>query len=208
MYAPSSLVTGMLRQFVPTFVLLQLALHLFPCSGNLGIREDEHGVYAEVQVVALPFERNFEHLKEPPSRFWIEVGANSYNNVQDYADFGEGDFLISFEPLLDKYAYLLNRYRTEVEGQRRGLGFQHERGLAFPFAVGCSGVATLTVTDHDMCSSLLSMRGEEFPDGFDDKYGLPSFKQRCATGLETRRVPCVSLEHVIGSWLGGREKLR
>eukprot|EP00931_Biecheleriopsis_adriatica_P061353 TRINITY_DN36890_c0_g1_i1.p1 TRINITY_DN36890_c0_g1~~TRINITY_DN36890_c0_g1_i1.p1 ORF type:complete len:293 (+),score=48.80 TRINITY_DN36890_c0_g1_i1:36-914(+) len=175
-------------------------------NGAFGVREDEHAIYAEVQVASLPFERNFEHLKDGvPKRFWIEVGANAYNNVQDYEDFGDGDFVLSFEPLLDKYAYLLNRFKADRDGQRHRLGFQHERGLAFPFAVGCNGVATLSVTDHDMCSSLFSMSGESFPDGLDGSFGLEDVKQRCATAVEKRQVPCISLEHVIGSWLGGRE---
>ena len=31
------------------------------------------------------------------------------------------------------------------------------------------------------------------------------FDQICATVLEKRRIPCVSLELVIGTWLGGAE---
>ena len=34
---------------------------------------------------------------------------------------------------------------------------------------------------------------------------LNDFKGDCATAIETRKVPCISLEHVIGNWLGGRD---
>ncbi|CAJ1388946.1 unnamed protein product [Effrenium voratum] len=170
-----------------------------------GWREDADGIYAEIQVAALPFDKNFAKVKDGKvRRFWLEVGAHRFQNVQDYPEFNEGDFVLSFEPLLDKYAYLLDR-QPGTWNVRKGLGFQHERGLVFPFAVGCKGQATLAVAEHDMCSSVLPMAADSFPEGQDETFGVRDFKGRCATAAEKRLVPCISLEHVIRSWLGGSE---
>ena len=103
-----------------------------------GWREDETGIYAELQIASMPFKTNFAHMKgKKPRRVWIEVGAHAWENLQFSPVFSksEEDFLISFEPLLDKYALLLSRYEADVT-ERRPLGFQHQRGLVFPFALG------------------------------------------------------------------------
>ena len=127
------------------------------------VSESDSGIFARVQVAALPFEKNFDHLPRRPTRFWIKVGSNTQNLIRDYADFGgDDDFLLSFEPLLDKYGYLLATLPVERDGQRRKLGFQHERGLAFPFAVGSCETALFHVAEHDMCSSMY--RGRDSPD--------------------------------------------
>ncbi|CAK9022773.1 unnamed protein product [Durusdinium trenchii] len=170
------------------------------------LHEDEHGMFAQVQVASLPFWKNFEHLEVAPKRFWIEVGANNYNNIQHYPDFGDQDFVLSFEPLLDKYAELLTRSQPRIPGQRRKLGFQNDRGLVFPFAIGCgSPFATFTVTDHDSCSSILPTMDGDYEGSKHERDDDFDFKARCATGLETRRVPCISLEHVLEVWLPGQE---
>ncbi|CAE7535040.1 Ccdc108, partial [Symbiodinium pilosum] len=147
----------------------------------------------------MPFKANFARMKDGrPKRFWIEVGAHAWENLQFSPGFAksEDDFLISFEPLLDKYAMLLARYEGDVT-ERRPLGFQHKRGLAFPFAVGCeTRYTSFTATDYDMCSTVLPTADESSP-GF--------WPPNCLSGAERRTVPCISLRHVLESWLSGQE---
>lgn len=172
-------------------------------------KSQENGLFANIQVAAFPFQRNFGNLPEVPSEFYLEVGSNSRNVMQDdtkmKAAFARGAFLITFEPLIDKYAQLLTRYDGGQADHRRQLGLQHEHGLVLPFAVGCSGSAAFHVAQVDGCSSVLPMRGSAF--GADPKSAKwPAWvKDDCAKDLEQRTVPCVSLEQVIGDWLGGKD---
>ena len=43
------------------------------------VSESDSGIFARVQVAALPFGKNFDHLPRRPTRFWIEVGSNTQN---------------------------------------------------------------------------------------------------------------------------------
>ena len=177
-----------------------MRLSLLPILSHAwyGWREDETGIYAEVQVASAPFKSNFAHLKDgKPRRIWIEVGAHVWENLQYSPEFGrsENDFLISFEPLLDKYAMLLSEYKADVT-ERRPLGFQHQRGLVFPFAVGCDDRYTpFTVTTYDMCSTVLGMTSGST--GY--------WPEACSNAVDKRMVPCITLRHVIESWLSGQE---
>lgn len=60
--------------------------------------------------------KNFEHLKANlmPKKFYIEIGSNSRNILIDYLKARVPGFsdntehlLLTFEPLLDKYAQIL-----------------------------------------------------------------------------------------------------
>ena len=64
---------------------------------------------------------------------------------------------LTFEPLLDKYAWLLQRH-TEQD-RISPPGRQHRRGLVLPMAVGCAGRATFHVPDIDGCASVLPPTG-------------------------------------------------
>ena len=72
------------------------------------------------------------------SSFDLEVGTGNYNLLQDEfaTNFqnNERRFLLSFEPSLQSYAYLIRRGPPK----RNTWGMQHRRGMAFPFAVGCN----------------------------------------------------------------------
>jgi len=172
------------------------------CKGADGLSEGDDGIFARVQVAKWPFHLNFEHLGRDPSMFYIEVGANSRDVLLDQMTepFSRGAFLLTFEPLLDKYATLLHRYGRGPDLWST-LGLQHDRSLVLPFAVGCQGSARFHVTPADGCSSLLRPRGEDFRTdprhpGWNHWMG-----EVCAWTVDERWVPCVSLETVIGSWL-------
>eukprot|EP00931_Biecheleriopsis_adriatica_P073377 TRINITY_DN47675_c0_g1_i1.p1 TRINITY_DN47675_c0_g1~~TRINITY_DN47675_c0_g1_i1.p1 ORF type:complete len:341 (+),score=42.77 TRINITY_DN47675_c0_g1_i1:27-1049(+) len=166
------------------------------------------GLFANIQVGAYPFDQNFVRTRPPPSEIWIEIGANSRDVMQDSpemkAAFAKGAVLLTFEPLLDKYASLMSRYGGRPDTIRQ-LGLQHERGLVFPYAVGCDGSAEFHVAAVDGCSSVLPMAEDNFAgDPEAAAKWAPWVAQGCAKALEKRTVPCVSLEQVIGEWLGGR----
>ena len=111
----------------------------------------------------MPFERNWQHLAVDPFFFFLEVGANNHElerdflepMLQDRSGFGNaGGFLISFEPLLDKYGFLLAYGAPSMHFAN--LGLQHRRTLVLPYAVStCDGpTATFHVAPIDGCSSL------------------------------------------------------
>lgn len=173
-------------------------------ASSTGLLESngENGLFAKIQVAKWPFELNFEHLPSKPTTFYIEIGAHNSDTLVDHleAQFAQGAFLITFEPLLDKYADLLSRFGVEPNN-RAYLGMQTHRNMILPIAVGCNGTAQFHVTPADGCSSLLQPRGEDFEN--DPRLaGWNDWMARvCATAAESRWVPCVTLEHVIGHWL-------
>ena len=168
------------------------------------------------QVAHLPFEQNWQHLASEPQLFFLEVGTNNYDLdrdllgdlLQEWKDW----FLVSFEPLLDKYADLLSDKSSEFSA----LGLQHPRALALPFAVdNCAGpAATFHVSPVDICSSLLPFK-ERFTEenqkiraegkGHDYANWIA---EECAVLREKRTVPCVTLEQVLSEWLVNRTVAR
>eukprot|EP00392_Amoebophrya_sp_AT5.2_P017694 g18101.t1 len=160
-------------------------------------------IFVPVQFAQWPFAKNFEHLKVKPRAFAIEIGANNQGTLLDDGELAQvgffdtegtgtvspevenangvtAGFLLTFEPLLDKYADLLHsgRERQSIQGQTaRPLGFHHERGMVLPFAVSSpastpsaqphqpqnaaavdeqhiDGFTTFHVSNGDGCSSL------------------------------------------------------
>jgi len=167
----------------------------------------EPGVMATIQVAQLPFWRNYAHLSKEPTEFWIEVGANSIGLLRDQmqrqGNFDNGAFLVSFEPLLDKYAWLLQAMHKRLH--RGQLGLQHKHGIVLPYAVGCSGQTTFYITPIDGCSSLLKPRGKEFASDPNKQKWKTKIGRDCAVEAEQRTVPCISLEKVIREWLEARD---
>lgn len=98
-----------------------------------------------------------------------------------------GHFLLSFEPLLDKYA---SNLATGVRAiTRKALGYHHAHGIILPMAVGPDeGVTDLLVSDVDGCASLRNFTGDT------------GGHKGCQVAAERRRVPVVTLRTVL-SWL-------
>tara|TARA_B110001452_G_scaffold261682_1_gene260758 strand:- start:369 stop:1397 length:1029 start_codon:yes stop_codon:yes gene_type:complete len=150
---------------------------------------DEDTMEASVQVARLPIVP--EAFRE---RIIIELGANTVYTVRDtllkQPKF-RGHFVVSFEPLLDKYASNLAGRSKAV--MRATLGHHHRRGVILPFAVGpTQGVFDLQVSDIDGCSSLLNFTAPP--------QGKKSARPGCSVARERRRVPGVTLRTVMG-WL-------
>ena len=189
------------------------------------------GLFASIQVAHWPFALNWQHLPSQPRHFFLEIGANNHElerdelgQLLDGEDDSEGGFLLSFEPLLDKYSYLLS-FSSGGGAENNAavnLGLQHRRGLALPYAVGhCGesksdrsskgiGEAVFHVTALDGCSSLrpptadFKLQNQEIA-STGAGMSWPSWVvDRCAHLQEERSVPCVSLATVVGNWLGAR----
>ena len=171
-----------------------------------------------MQVGHWPFARNWQHLPSEPSYFFLEVGANNHELERDelkqlLQDDSNG-FLLSFEPLLDKYSYLVS-FSSGGGAENNAavnLGLQHRRGLALPYAIAeCTpgGTTVFHVTSLDGCSSLRPPSADFKQQNQQNRnagtgMSWPSWVvERCAHLQEERSVPCVSLATVVGEWLGG-----
>ena len=123
---------------------------------------------------------------------------------------GAGGFLVSFEPLLDKYGQLLSF--ASHEQWFVNLGLQHPRALVLPYAVDAceTGRAVFHVTFVDGCSSLLQPTADfRERNRASSSTAWPEWVEReCAALKESRVVPCVSLQTVLGEWLGSRPVAR
>ena len=132
----------------------------------------------------------------PGAKVILEVGANSRNTAdEEYLPLIDAAFLISFEPLLDKWATLLSR-KSRAD-RISTLGHHHARGIALPFAVSPApnGQVELKVSGSmDGCASLLKARTGYFSAACTNASGT----------LDSRVVASVNLDVVVRQWLGGR----
>jgi hypothetical protein len=156
-----------------------------------------NGIYAQLKLVEL-LPNGTLPLPSKTTHILLEVGANTRNTV-DYEKLGQKQhanaFLLTFEPILDKYASLLAR--NSRPDSKALLGHHHRRGVVLPFAVSSQdGFAPLHMHGtFDGCASLLQ-RGEI------------RFRRECidpnpnsSRALDTRLVPTVTLHRVLSEWL-------
>ena len=169
--------------------LALLLLFGVDAGSDAPVQARSDGLFATVQVAQLPNGR----LTIPPNKtLAIEIGTSDRNTLDTELLPGRRDwFLVSLEPLSDKYARGLARNPKWQGDTFQPLGHHHERGLILPLAVGdvpTEGGATLTfhVGANAGCSSLLPINN-----------GSNRLKW-CKQVAETRRVPTVSLEAVLG----------
>ena len=85
---------------------------------------------------------------------YVEIGTNSFDTWDQYVlPRRPGAFLVSFEPLVDKWAIMLARGSKSRHAAL--LGHHHSRGVILPFAVSDKeGMADFHVSPRDGCSSL------------------------------------------------------
>ena len=179
------------------------------------------GLYATLQVlgdmdadggISLP--ANITHVV-------IEVGANARDWLWNEAvplpvpgimpgvkirDQGHV-LLLAFEPLLDKYAKYLSILTHSDSLWPPPPGWSvRERAIVLPFAIttqeeAARGTAVLHVADVDGCSSLLPINGTRVA----GNWNATALMRLCGRSARRVRVPAVSLETVVGTWLRGRE---
>lgn len=137
-------------------------------------------------------------LRVPPgAKIVLEIGANS----RDTADRGllpldERTFLVTFEPLLDKWGTLLSR--NSHADTMAPLGSHHPRGVVLPFAVSEKRNAQVELKisgEIDGCASLLEAKRGYFSTSCTNASGT----------LDSRAVPTISLEAVLDVLLRGRD---
>lgn len=114
-------------------------------------------------------------------------------------------FLISFEPLLDKYATLLARANERYNGPRvtdraTPLGHHHPRGVVLPFAVSPhgargrrDGMSPINVSRIAGCSSLVPFNENN------SVWGQQCFTRDHRNGgtFESRLVPTISIDQAL-----------
>ena len=131
---------------------------------------------------------------------FMEIGCSDRDTMdQDTLPKHKDAFLISFEPLLDKYAVLLARGTQDYHQDKRDmsvpLGHHHRHGVVLPFAVSATGGSVrFHVSRVAGCSSMLKVNRST------------RWAQWCLSDLETRRVPSLTLETALG--LAGRRPIR
>ena len=126
----------------------------------------------------------------------LEIGANTRNTLdRELIPYEPNAFVVTFEPLLDKYASLQSRYSRP--DTLTPLGHHHQRGLVLPFAVSGdeNAVREFKISGStDGCASLLDPVSSYYSPSCTNVSGV----------LERRLVPSVSLEVVFKTWLKGR----
>ena len=180
-----------------------------------GWRQTDTGLHAELQVLELhhgqiQIPKNITHIV-------IEIGANGHhwlwNEPLPVAVPGvplgklirdlPNVLLVSFEPLLDKYAGYVSHQSVGERPMKPGWSVPG-RAIVLPFAVGSpEGSTTFYVGAMDGCSSLLPVSQKELAGPWSGANWF-MFRHCSRVGGAHRRVPVVSLDTVVDRWLGGR----
>ena len=121
-----------------------------------GIEVTSSAIFARLQVLHL-----HEHTIpiQPNRSVVIEIGASDRNTMDvEFLPHSKSSFLITCEPVVDKYARALARNAKGAGDAFQKLGHHHSRGLVLPIAVGpreLRGVQKLNLGRNSGCSSLL-----------------------------------------------------
>ncbi|CAG9466267.1 unnamed protein product [Pedinophyceae sp. YPF-701] len=165
-----------------------------------GVRLLNNRLMADVEVLELTPEGKLP-IPAGIKRVVIEVGSNVRNTMdQEYLPYDPEAFAIILEPLMDKYAHLLNRIGVHHD-IFAPLGFMHPRAVILPVAAqpgppeaqqgqGFGSSADFTVSQVDGCSSLAKPDAE----------GMSALGwSGCEEVKQHRTVPTLPL-HTIMSW--------
>jgi len=143
------------------------------------------------------------YLKVPPdAEVWIEVGSNNWEMLRDEAWNRPDVFLLTFEPLVDKWAYI------------QSLARRPESHVVLPFAVAPGGMGSFAPIRSQNYSDFRGERGRSFQESgassllhYSEDF-VDHHWQGAATQYMFFReylVPTVSLEWVANNLLGARE---
>lgn len=149
-----------------------------------------------LHVADLDADGHFAVIPKTASPILLEIGSSDRNTVDlEVLPLEPNAFLVTAEPLVDKYARALGRRRpaaTVLDGYEP-LGRQHDRGMILPIAVapGPPGGESRTFNVHNVggCSSLLATNRSA------------SFGSWCHNVNERRKVWTVPLSDLLG-WIG------
>ena len=164
----------------------------------LGVHVTEDAVHVTTQVVTL----HNGHLRAPPNttHLLVEIGASDLDTLDEQVlPRDAGAFLVTFEPMLDKYSTLLSRGDARFHGAKSQmyysggsnratpLGYFHPRAVVLPLAVSANGGGAVTMHIRAIagCSSLL------------DTNAAAIANPACKSLLERRIVDSISMEAAL-----------
>ena len=152
---------------------------------NLGYTRTETKLFAKLHLVTL--QKGIVPMVGADHAV-VEIGCSDRDTL-DETDLPKDKraFLLSFEPLIDKYATLLARARPWYSRQRAvPLGHHHPRGVVFPLAVSTTeGQQTIRVHAVSGCSSLLPLNTQKY------------WASHCQKVAEKRTVGTLTLERAL-----------
>lgn len=155
------------------------------------IEATESKLFARVQIANL--ERGMLPIPQNLSVV-IEIGVSDEATIaMELLDRAPNYYVVSCEPLLDKYSRSLARHKIGRGDQFQPLGEHHSRGVILPLAVGDrarAGVGGALQTFHvgraAGCSSLLGLNARS------------NRLKWCRSVRESREVPTISLHNLLG----------
>ena len=120
----------------------------------------------------------------------IEIGCSNIDTLDHtFAGITPRDFLVSFEPMLDKYAELLAKGNGRFNGHHGDravpLGHHHRRGIVLPLAISVDGgPKEISIRRRAGCTSLNALD--------ESVAGAEGSSTWCVPVLETRQVATIS----------------
>ena len=180
---------------------------------SLGFSTTDSGIFVTTQVASLV--DGYLQVPNGTVELLVEIGCSDFNTLDEtLLDKRRGAFLVSFEPMLDKYAVLLSRgsqrlidpslpppggrHTTRRQGQDQAipLGRHHDRGVVLPLAVSQQGgPSPMRITKVAGCSSLSAPNNHENAGGF--LRHVPRIRDGCMTALETRIVDTITMAQAL-----------
>ena len=157
-------------------------------STSFGLEVRRNGLFARMHLLHLT-DYVIDYIPKNLSVV-LEIGASDRDTMDvELLPRRPYSFLITAEPVIDKYARALARNINGRGDAHQFLGQHNPRGLALPIAIGPSnmaGVQKLNLQRNSGCSSLLPV---------DRTSNRVRF---CRMPAEVREVPTVTLETLLG----------
>ena len=166
------------------------ALLLLRRHSGMGLTYANGQLLATTHIAMLSPDGQFLRIPRRTEYILLEIGCSDWDTLDETEidrHRGRG-FLVSFEPLLDKYAVLLARGTQRFHGTQHDmavpLAHHHRSGVVLPLAVSPrGGPVNITVHKRAGCSSLLRA----------NRTATATWGRLCNHVLETRHVESLSL---------------
>ena len=160
----------------------------------MGLAAVDGQLLATTHIAMLSSDGEWLRMPRRTKYVMLEIGCSDWDTLDEKElDKHKGlAFLVSFEPLLDKYAVLLARGTQRYHGTQHDmavpLAHHHRHGVVLPLAVSpAGGPVNITVHKRAGCSSLLRA----------NRTATATWGGLCRNILESRRVESVSLREAM-----------
>ena len=174
------------------FIIGAALLAVHDEAGPKSVQVRNGGLFATLQVAHLDANGALS-LPNGTHHILMEIGCSNRDTLDDEVlRWDEHAFLVSFEPLLDKYSELAargnERYNKGARDMIVPLGHHHPRAIVLPLAVGeRAGAPTFRVGHRAGCSSLLQLAHP----------ATGGWATWCKDMVEERTVPSITLRSAI-----------